>query len=246
MRKVSTAFDDDDGLPGGRTAVQIQYLDVWRSRSEAQVTCFFETDPIFVNLLDLGPFVDMDQNLVVWNCVPSDAKNCVDLVEPVRCDTRFTWSDELCPAFVVLKKLRQDGWQAVVGQVLHTTIDDQRFDSRDAQKKQRYFQVLCNLSTALVANPVIPSDQSIPYYALVYRNITVAAGGKAVEYRKMLKGKGADASEPLALEDADGLPALQNGNAHLYGSSLPPKKYIIKQKQKINDQTWTYVATHRV
>ena len=66
-------------------------------------------------------------------------------------------------------------------------ILDKQLDSREPQRKRKYFQTLLTLSAHLTANPKIASAQPQSYYELVLRNERVEPDQGDKHYRLQLK-----------------------------------------------------------
>ena len=133
LKTVPTSVhDDEEVLQDSRIAVNMQHIDVWRRDGDC-VTAFFETDPTWVNTLDIADWKELLPNLKKWECKCSETPGCIELFNPVRVHQLYTVTDLECPVAVKLWVLQRSGWISVNGKVVHT-----------ADKKKSWIsEVLC-------------------------------------------------------------------------------------------------------
>jgi hypothetical protein len=163
---VPTAVEDSVDLAlGSSFAVNVQYMDVWSSRSPTEVTTYFDSDPMYMNVGDLAPWGAL-QDMTEWQYNVSDTYGCIDLTSPVRAAPRMALNDASCPLLTIYNQLRADMWVPVALKLEHTDTT-LRFDSRN-KKAKRYFQVLLSLGDRLRVNHSVFSGQPISYYDLVF------------------------------------------------------------------------------
>jgi hypothetical protein len=208
----TTNVDEEDIAKACKFAVSIQHLDVWEVRSDRQVTASFETDPAFVNILDIGSFNDMRHNLTLWETGPSDTEGCLDLVSPVQAVPDAIIGNDGCPVMVYLDYFREHDWLIVFRQVKHSDLTKE-FDGREIHSKSLYCQVVYRIGDYFGANAIIPSGRPQSYYKLVLNNISVACNLSDKQYRAMLLDGGCDDAILPAIEDeGPARPALQDAD----------------------------------
>ena len=71
-----------DSVRASRAAISFQHDGTWRSDG-ASTTVFCESDPTYVNALDVAPWRSMVEGLQRFKAVVSDTELCVDLVDLV-------------------------------------------------------------------------------------------------------------------------------------------------------------------
>ena len=119
---------------------------------------FFETDPVYINLLDIAPFGDVRASMMEWRTEPSDTYGCIDLVSPTPCRPGALDSDD-CPVLAYMEHLRGAGWLAVKREVVHTQAIAGPMDVRNCHTKKLYFKSLVKINDLLGSNPEIMSDR---------------------------------------------------------------------------------------
>jgi hypothetical protein len=222
--KTSINNDEDEARMHAPLAVSVQHLDVWLTRSPTRVTAYFETDPEYVNALDLSSWDKLRTQLRTWDETLSDTKGCIDLSNPQNATPTLAITDEQYPTVMLLEQLRD--WAPYRTTINHDD-DKQWFDSRRRNAK-RYFQCLLTLPLRRAANPVIVSDQPISYFNLVLKDVAVEAGLGDAHYKSMLKrlAGGDDAMVPAILNAPPAL-ALENdsdGDFDVADNSRPEPK----------------------
>jgi hypothetical protein len=188
QRRIPTMHDDEDVLSRSRVAMSVQYMELWGRRADVDVsaTVYFDSEPFYVNILDLVPFKVATTELKTWDTSVSDSRDCIDVINPVLVHTLFDPQGD-CPVYVPLAALKDMGWVSQMTTVVHTAASPKSLDRRASSSKLLYYQVLLNLPALLDVNPSIPSDQPQTYYAVVSYSIKTEPGLGAAHYRTVLK-----------------------------------------------------------
>ena len=137
---------------------------------------FFDSDPIWVNALDLAPFVALETRLRVWQVGPSVVDGCYELTHPTLVTVTLPLTDASVPTTSVLRELQRLEWRPVRELVLHEADTAAMYDSRDAHSKKYYFQCLLCLGQILKVVSPVHSGQPSSYYKLLLLGKAVEAG----------------------------------------------------------------------
>jgi hypothetical protein len=209
MKLVKTAFDDEVAS-NAALAVHMLYYAVWSHDGDNAFTVYEETDPEYVNYLDVAPFGTMYRRMMIWQQRVSDVNQCFDLVDPVSARPTMGAHDPNCPTIMVINELKALGWNKVNRRLEHTATTGKVYDYANFQAKRRYFQVLLKLEDILPSNPTIASDQPIHYYELLLRGASgVETGQGSAAYIKQFKAlKGGDAFLALTAPQPEASVAL--------------------------------------
>ena len=164
----TSVVDDEDTARSASLAVAVQYMSTWRARPGNVFTCFFDSCPVFKNVLDLAPWPVMRRGMQQWKAEVSDTEGCLDLSSPCRAEPQqVALTDPTCPALMLLDHMHALEWRALNRQIVHDNLDN-IFDCRNVGPARRvYFQTLLGLADYLAANPRISSDQPQSYYKLI-------------------------------------------------------------------------------
>ena len=206
--------------------LNVQYMDVWKAAGydlDGVAACVYpEVDPVWIDVLDVAPFQRMQSSLRRWKDSPSDRAMCFDLSEPVLATPRFAITDERCPVLSVRGHLHALGWIAHVGDFVHTTGADKRFDGRDPRAHKQYFQVLLRIDDIVSRNVGgVHSGQPQSYYKLLLMDQTVQPDLGDLEYATRLADlKGVQAPKARAKRPIAAL-AVEDDMDVVGGNALP-------------------------
>ena len=245
MQRIASAHEETDVLSTARTAICAQYLEKWEADPEREdrrednvVTAFFDTDPFYINILDIVPFQVAASSMAEWDSNASSTRDCIDLKNPRRTHLQFDALGDNVPAYVPLRALRDIGWTSRAGKVIHDRESPRILDIRSVQSKVLYLQTLLRLPELLDVNATVHSGEPPTYYALVLQQVKVEAGLGRKTYVDMLapiiKGMPAlgngDADdephepEPIALEDGNDNDDSSDGGFELGGGDPVPAR----------------------
>jgi len=193
--------------------VQLQHMDVW-GPAHGDVVCVFpECDPDWMNCLDVAPFQRLQRQLTRWTDTPSDRGSSFDLTNPVAATPKFAITDQRCPVITISGALHALGWKPFIGDFVHKSSDDKRFDGRAPQSHKLYYLALLKLDD-IVANNMedgVHSGQPQSYYKLLLMGQPTQPRLGDLEYASQLarltggpmpKPKKSRVA-PLAIEDVD-------------------------------------------
>ena len=114
MKLVPTvAVSPDEQARASRNAVQTQYLDVHHRDADDCVTCYFSTDPEWVNMLGLASWRDLVVEMRCWESSASDSGACIVLTSPQKDRSLYSVRDDDCPVALKLIALHNVGWKGV-------------------------------------------------------------------------------------------------------------------------------------
>jgi hypothetical protein len=204
MKLVATHANLVDIQHTAPSSLLLQSVEVWRVDSSSSVTCYFDSDPEFVDVLTLGPLNIITNNLLVWEARASDTDSCIDLVNPVAAKPKAELSDDDCPVLCLLMELNRLRWHPMTELAIHVNDNDKRFDFRNATSKRKYFQVLLKLCDVLSRNDSVRSDQPQSYFDLLLRGESALPCLGDKHYKALLNRDAAQAISsqgPAALLD---------------------------------------------
>lgn len=200
--------EEEDARRHAALAVEVQYMNTFIRRSQTLVTAYFDSDPVYVNSLDLAPFSSLRTTLLQWSGTTSDNKCCFDLSDPRSAAPTLALTDDEAPTCMILDHLRAIGWAPMNGAIVHTDLT-KHMDGRKPESKKQYFQTLLQLEDRLRSNGEVHSDQPQNYFKCVNLGLKVEPnlGDKWYKQRLQLKpGEVLALPAPpvaLALEDVD-------------------------------------------
>ena len=187
-----------------RLALCVQGVSVRRPLAlegdDASATVYVDSDPVWVDWNDLGPFTDIVHTLMHFRQAVATDDQCIKLSDGVAAKPDFALTDERCPTLSILLGLKRLGWTSVSARTQHDSPAIANMDGREAKSMKLYYIVLLQLPTCLPLTTVIPSDQPVSFYRCLLRGITTQPHLGAYAYRALLAGKPLPAPA-AALED---------------------------------------------
>jgi hypothetical protein len=214
-------------------ALSLQYLQVWK-REGNMVTGFFDSDPVFVDSKDVGPFQSVRGRLQEWTASVSDLVGMFDLSEPRSAAPTLALTDGKVPVCMVVEHLRAEGWIPMNGLVIHTDMT-KTMDGRKPESKKLYFQTLLKLEDYLHHNPSIHSDQPISYFKCVMQQMPIEAnlGDEWYKQRLLLPQDAMLAlpAPPAPEALADG--SSSDGGFDVVGGTAPAAKVRVRRAPRV-------------
>ena len=216
-QRVASAHETEDVLSTARVALCLQYLETWEAaHGEDCVTAFFDTDPTYINILDVLPFADVVRGLRQWDVVVSNTKDCYDLSNPRRTHLQFDALGNVVPVCVPLARLRALGWVHGTTKMVHTKDNPREIGMRSTASKLLYFQTLLQIPALLDTSPSIHSAEPQAYSALVLHPAKVEVGLGRKECVKqmapLITGRPAMAALMAPEPEQPDLMQLEDGN----------------------------------
>ena len=153
-------------------AVQVQYATVFSRYHGGVVSVFYDSDPLFMNALDLAPFTSLRTRLQEWSAEISDRVGCTDLSNARLAAPTTALEDDKTPTLMLVEHLRAAEWAPMNGTVVHSDMTLQ-FDGRKPETKKQYFKVLMKLEQHLQLQGSVRSDQPQNYFKCIHGGFKV-------------------------------------------------------------------------
>jgi hypothetical protein len=113
-KTVSTMVENEqDAARQSSLAASVNYLEVWKTESPTHQTCYFDSDPVFINALDIAPWAALNRMITSWTPVPSEIPKCIGLKKGVT-HSGFLPIDLMLdnvPIYCLLHRLKVLTWE---------------------------------------------------------------------------------------------------------------------------------------